>query len=531
MLRSVAHPVRPSRSAAPTSAGLPRRAGTWLAALILAVAAALVPACARTEAVADPATARAGVTHVRIDGPLDSGTLALVARALRSARSAGHRTVVFDMNTPGGGLDVLEQIQARLTEAEAAGLQLVTWVNLHVTSAGALVALSCTRVYVREGATIGSSQPVERDLFGIVELDPGVREKVMSHVRSMFASAAEKHGRPASIAEGMVDASVEVVQVRVDGELRLVTRAEANSAREAGHAYEYVRTIKPEGQIANLTAREAVEFGIADGKAETIEQVLDKLGLRASETTVARLERANSETFVAWLQAWSPLLLVAGLVLAYLELKLPGFGLPGILSIACFALLLAGQYLAGLADVPHIVAVAVGVGLIVVEVFLMPGTLWPGIVGMVLVLGGLVLGSLGPGFDLSSPLDQRLVVGVVSRILLSAAGALVCALVLARWLPKAPVARRMVLAPSPDVAAFGGALPESSGDLAARATVGAPGRAVSDLRPVGKVTLDASGGHEWEARSNGALVARGARVRVVEVNGGRLVVERAEEGT
>ena len=101
------------------------------------------------------------------------------------------------------------------------------------------------------------------------------------------------------------------------------------------------------------------------------------------------MSHEEREDFVAWLQALSPLLLIAAFVLAYIELKVPGFGLPGVLSIVCFALLLVGQYLAGLAEVPHIVAVALGAALIAVEVFVLPGTLWLGIAGALLVIGGL----------------------------------------------------------------------------------------------------------------------------------------------
>jgi membrane-bound serine protease (ClpP class) len=221
--------------------------------------------------------------------------------------------------------------------------------------------------------------------------------------------------------------------------------------------------------------------------------------------------------------------LLAGLVLGYVELKMPGFGLPGILSIVCFVLLLAGQYLAGLADVPHIVAVALGAALIAVEVFVVPGTLWLGIAGLILVVGGLILGSLGPGFDIGNPVDQDLVVKAATRILVTASVALVIAFTISRFLPKIPVGRRLVLAPSADVAAFAGAMPEASSERAASARPGAMGRAISALRPVGKVVLDSTGAHEWEARSSGALLSAGARVRVVEVSAARLVVEGAQE--
>lgn len=529
----MSHPVRlAERDHARARGAGPRPFGILL--WILGLLWLGTSACGRrteepTEASTAPETV--GVAHVRVEGELDLGNQALISRALRTARQHGDTTLVIEIDTPGGAVDIMWAIQKQLLDAESHGLTCVAWVHHHAISAGSFVVLTCPRVYISSAGSIGSAMPVTIGPNGMEELSPGVREKEMSILRSQFASIAEKRGRPAALAVGMVDRDVEVRQVKVDGELRLVGGEEWNSLRERGANYEFVRTIKPAGQLVNLTAREAVEFRVADGTADTLDQVIDKLGLRTTARVGDVMERSNSESFVAWLQRLTPLLLLAGLVLGYVELKMPGFGLPGILSIVCFALLLAGQYLAGLADVPHIVAVALGAGLIVVEVFVLPGTLWLGIVGLILVVGGLVLGSLGPGFDFASPMDQRLVVSVSARILVSAAVALIAAMALTRFLPKTPVGKHLILAPSPDVAAFGGAMPESMGDLQARAQVGGLGMVCSDLRPVGKVTLDATGDHEWEARSTGPLVPRGVRVRVTEVTAGRIVVERAEETT
>ena len=113
--------------------------------------------------------------------------------------------------------------------------------------------------------------------------------------------------------------------------------------------------------------------------------------------------------------------------------------------------------------------------------------------------------------------------------MISAAVALVLVLVLSRYLPKTPVMKHLVLMPGGDGAAFAGAMPEAGGAAGAAARVGAVGVVTSDLRPVGKVVLDTHGSHEFEARSAGPLIERGARVTVVEVSAARLVVERMAE--
>jgi membrane-bound serine protease (ClpP class) len=321
----------------------------------------------------------------------------------------------------------------------------------------------------------------------------------------------------------MVDPDVEVRQVRVENELVLLDREAWDDLKESGKPYELVRTIAARGQLLNLTARQAVELRFADGIADTLPEVLARVGHAAGDAAPA-LERSAGDRTVVWIERLAPLLVLMGLVLGYLEFKLPGFGLAGILSAACFLTVVAGKYLAGLADVPHVVAVALGLALIVVELLVAPGTLWFGLVGAVLVAGGLVTASLGPGFSFTDPLLGERLLDTGIEYALAAVLAVIVAITISRWLPKTPVLRRVILAPE-TAGAFAGALPETS----LLPAVGAIGRALTDLRPVGKVAFDARGGTEYEARSLGPFLVAGARVRVLEVEVGRLVVEAAAE--
>jgi membrane-bound serine protease (ClpP class) len=500
---------------------------------ILACATALALAsCGSSAGEGAPAPlASDGVTHVRIEGELDAGTLGQLKRAIREAHSSHHDRLLVEIDTPGGEIELLWQLSKLIRDAASSGVTPVAWVHDRAWSAGVLVALSCDRIYMTPQASIGSALPVQLGPTGIMPLPPegGVREKVMSAVRANFRAMAEKTGRPPVLAEAMVDSDVGAYWVRDGGALRVMSAQQWADARAGGNPPELVRTIARPGEILNLTAAQAVELGFADGLADDLAQVLDKIG--ESSAPITQVARARSDEWIAWLDRWWPVILGVGLVLAYLELKVPGFGVAGILSIACFAILLTGRYLAGLADVLDVVMVVVGIALIAVEIFVAPGTLWLGIAGALLVIGGFVLGSVGPGFEWQNALDQRLAIDAGFRFMLAAVAAVAAGLTLSRFLPKTPVLRALVLDPSRGATApaFAGALPEADAAREGAARVGASGVALTALRPVGKVKLDADPGREFEARAGGRLIERGERVRVVEVSAGRLVVESLEE--
>jgi len=470
-----------------------------------------------------------GVTSFKIEDELDVGTLSIVRRAIASAAERGDRLVV-ELDTPGGQVDLMWKIARAIGDASDAGVSTVAWVNDHAVSAGALVALACERIYMRPTAQIGSAAPVIVGPMGVSGLgeDPQLQEKMYSSLRADFRAWANDHGRPGILAEAMVDASIEVVEVRRSGVPELVTRGAYDDALEQGERLEFVRVVVREGELLNLIGPAAVELGIADGLAETRDELLAKIG--ASGAQVSELARSASEDMAAWLDAIAGFLLVAGLALAWIELKAPGFGIPGMGSILCFALLLFGRYLVGLADVPHMVAVGVGVTLIVVELFILPGTLWFGLGGVLLVLGGLIAASLGPSFDMQYDMDRQLALSSAWNTVLYTLCALAGILLLSRYLPQTPVLGRMVLAPGVAEGHSAGAMAEASGRHALVARVGALGHTLTALRPVGKVVLDADPELDHEASAAGAALDPGVRVHVVEVSAARLVVEALERG-
>jgi len=478
------------------------------------------------SALAPLAGAGDGVTHLRVEGPLDIGTLALLERACDHAEAEGHEALILDLDTPGGEIELMWQLSRRLDRAADDGLLTTAWVHDRATSAGSLIALSCERVYMSPTSTIGSAAPVTPGPAGIAPVpeEGGVREKVTSLLRSQFRAVAERHGRSPALAEAMVDETVEVREIRHNGELRVIDGSEWGDLRMSGEEVELVRTLVRDGELLNATGSEAVGLGLADGIAANINEVIERIGLAGQP--VVSIERSASEDTLAWLTMMSPILLLAGIWLGYTELKQPGFGAPGIGAVICFAVMLTGHWFVGLADIPHIVLVGLGLTFLAVEIFIMPGTIWIGLAGGVCVVLGLVSAQIGPGFTFSDPLARSMALDASFQFMLLSTVAMVGVVTLSKYLPDTPVLRRAVQTPAFEGPGFAEAVPEASAGV----TVGDRGLALTDLRPVGKVSLERGGTKDLEARAAGEALEEGTPIVVVEMALGRVVVERADAG-
>ena len=472
------------------------------------------------------------VAHLRVQGALDAGTQSSLRRAVETARElagdGGRPRLLLELDTPGGEVELMWSLAGALDQASQDGVDVTCWVHDRALSAGALLAMACKPLYMRPQANIGAAAPVTlAPGGGIAQVpDETVRLKVTSALRSSFRAWAEAHDRPAALAEAMVDPDAGARRVRVDGVERVVGERDYDDLRQRGEPFELLETIAPPGTLLSLSGAQAVELGLADGLASSLDEVLAKLG---GGRAVA-VERTRGDELAAWLDTFKYVLLVAGLLAAWAEVKAPGFGLPGVLSILCLGLFLFGRFLVGLADVPHVVAVTLGVVLLAVEVFVAPGTVWFGLVGGLLLVGGLVAATVWPLGGLDVPMARTLLVDEAFRFTLGLTAVVVGAWGLSRVLPSTPLGARLVLdaAGGPQT---GSAVGEAA-DLDTKRTrlVGARGTALTDLRPVGKVRLE-GGSADFEARADGAALDRGARVRVVDVTSGRLVVAADAEAS
>lgn len=490
-------------------------------ALLLAGPAAAAPQA--EPAAAGPAP---DAYVIRIEGSLNAGHQALFQRAARRAK-ADDAMLVMVFNTPGGEITRMRQFAASVDAEVEAGLAVVGWVDDSALSAGTWIAIATRSLYMRTRATMGAATAIQITPKGVVAAE----EKFASSYRAWVRAWAEEHGKDPLLAQAMIDFETAVIRVKIDGVEELISGQQWNDLNARGEAPERISTVVSSSQLLTVTGAEAIEYGFADALAETVDEVLAKEGM--SGATWEELDFSRSEEWLSKLWDMRLLFLFLGLFFGYVELKVPGFGVPGILSLASFGIMFAGQYLIGVADVPHIALAAVGVVLVAVELFLFPGMLWPGILGALCLIAGLLMTQVGQDVSLSNAWDRRILFDSSFELAATAAAALIGIWAISRYLPDTPILRRMVLQGGGGAVAAADAMPESrSSERLQAARVGARGRAVTSLRPVGKVDLEGDGaGLDYEARAESGLIEAGTAIEVVEVSAGRLLVRPAQGGS
>jgi membrane-bound serine protease (ClpP class) len=260
-------------------------------------------------------------------------------------------------------------------------------------------------------------------------------------------------------------------------------------------------------------------YGVSSGTIASLDGLLEVLG-RTAEPEITRFEPSPADDAVALLtgSALTTLLILAGLVALFMEITTPGFGIPGTVAVICFSVVFLSNALLGTAGSMEILIFVVGVVLLLLEVFIIPGFGVAGISGIVLIGAALVLSRQDfffPEFDWQwNVLRQNLLV-VFSGVGL----AFLSFVVIARFIPQIKPMRNLMLSTSQQVdQGFVVQAPETTA-----AAVGTRGVAVTTLRPAGKAELQ---GEVIPVESDGEFVEAGSEVEVIEVSGNRIVVRR-----
>ena len=457
-----------------------------------------------------------------IQKDIDGATRESVGRVIRDIRRKGGNVLILEINAGGNDLDTARKLADDLRAAQAGEepIKIVAFIPESAPAAGTVVALGCSEIVMsrpKPDAAGDAKEAVLGDFSRYV--DPKVTRPadVAANLKSV-RELAEAQGYPGLLIDGMFTRDgLEIV--RVEGKTnrtvrRFMTRPEYENNKDD---WTEVKVVKPDKTLLKLTASQALEYGLA----RVVVEGTDARAVSAAygwndprDADPGLLERFSE--FLR-LPVVTVLLLVIGFTGLILELKVPGLTVPGILAALCFILVFwAHSKFSGQTFVLALLLFLLGLALIGIEIFVLPGFGAAGIFGIICMLAGLGLVTLDK--IPQTPAEWGTLGVRVSQYLFALMGAAALAITIARFLPKLPGANRLVLEAPADVASSE-YLP-GAGEAAQ--LLGAMGTTSTPLRPAGVVKF---GDKFVDVVSDGAFIPAGTRVQVIQVEGTRIVVK------
>lgn len=426
-----------------------------------------------TGMVGPPVALGSQVYRIPIHDTIDGGLAAFVERAVKEAEQAGADAIIFEVNTLGGRLDSAVQIRDVILNSP---VKTIAFINKRAISAGALISLSADQIVMAGGSSIGAATAVNLE-------GKKASEKVISYFRTEMRATAEKTGRPPEIVEAMVDEEIEIPG------------------------------LSPKGKLLTLTTDEALQHGIAEHKAETLEEILEINDLKGA--TVVEVKVNWAEQLVRFLTNpfVSSLLLTLGFLGLIVEVRTPGWGVGGTVGIIALALFFGSHYIVRLAGWGELLLFALGALLLLVEILYIPGFGVVGLLGIVVMVASLFMSLIGR-FPTSEDIGEALMM-----VSLSIIGTFIASIMILRTLPKVGAWNRLILHTEERVEKGFRASPVEYESM-----VGASGVALTVLRPAGTGLFD---GKKVTVVSEGEYIPKGARIHVVAVEGNRVVVGEA----
>mgnify|MGYP006132112103 FL=1 len=429
------------------------------------------------------------IYKIPIQGTIDLGLPPFIERTIKEAERSGATAIIFEINTFGGRVDAATQIKDAILGAD---ILTVAFINRRAISAGALISLSCEKIFMTGGGLIGAATAV--DMSG-----KKGSEKVISFMREEMASTAEKRGRSKVIARGMVDEELNFTHISINGDSLKVEDIEG----------------RKEGKLISLTTEQAIKYNVADGKAEDINSLLDSLNM--SGFNIINKNENWSETVVRFLTnpVVSSLLTTFGFLGILFELQSPGWGIPGIVGLTCLILSLSTSYIAKLATVSDLIFMISGIALLILEVLVIPGFGIVGLAGFFLIVYSLYL-LLIPDIPVGGEILDQAMDGFTIGII----GALIGLYFFGKLMLKTKFWQNLT---SPNSQKKEDGYTNSFGW---ESLVGETGVADTDLHPSGWIKTSKE---RLFVLSEGKFIEKGSNVEILSVNGNRILVREIKE--
>lgn len=422
--------------------------------VVLLAIVAIIAASLNVSAQAPPGK----VYVVPIKGEINRATHNFVRDVVDDLNRKGAEAIIFEIDTYGGLVDEAIKIKDVII---GTNIPTISFVNNKAASAGVLITIASEHIVMAENAVIGSAETIPNT------------EKVLSMWRGVLRDTAQYRGRDSLIIEAMADKDIEIPG------------------------------LVSSDKLVNLTAQEAIEYGVADILTKDYREMLSHFGYEASDIEVVdeglqvKLAKYISNPYI------STILLTLGFVGLVIEILTPGFGLGGTISIMGFALYFGGNILAGNSNWTSLILFVVGLVLLMIE-GIVPGFGLPGIGGLVFVIAGTVLAM------------QDLTTAVLSLSISIIITAFV-AIIMVKMGFKSKLLNRIILS---------NRLEGKKGYLSNEAKedmTGKEGVSLTELRPSGFATID---GEKYDVLTEGGFIPKDTQIKVVRVEGAKIFVRR-----
>lgn len=416
---------------------------------------------------------------MEIRAEIDPRMSRYVDLALTHAEAIGADYVIVDMDTYGGIVTDAKDIVERIMDFDTP-----TWVfiNNDAASAGALISIACDSIYMAPGSNIGAATVVTGD-------GTAAPDKYQSYMRSTMRSIAEERGRDPQIAEAMVDESIEIDSI---------TKA---------------------GQVITFSTTEAIKYGFCEAKVNSVEELLERNGVNDYELTTYHLSSTDKIIAVFLNPVISGVLILVIVGGIWFELQTPGVGFPIAAAILAAILYFVPYYLTGLAENWEVILFFVGLVLIAVEIFVIPGFGVAGVLGILLTLGSLVLVMINnDAFDFSFVPFTSIFTAVIV-VMSGMLGSIALFIFTGAKLATTNAFSRFTLTDT---------MEKESGytsNFQKESLLGKKGTAYTILRPSGKVMIE---GELYDAFAGGGYIEKGSNILVISEEGTSLKVKQTE---
>lgn len=450
---------------------------------------------AQNDSIPSKANSKTIVFVFDINKDIDPGMWRKTQKSFEEAALANADYIIINMNTYGGMVNMADSIRTKILNSK---VPVYVYIVNNAASAGALISIAADRIYMKTGAKIGSASVV--DQTGKI-----MPEKYQSYMRSTMRATAEAHGKDTIISE--------------TGDTILKWHRDPLIAEAMVDPRIYIEGVSDTGQIVAFTANEALENGYCEAIVGDIKELLKDAKIDNYE--LKKYEPSKIDNLIGFLlspvvQGILIMLIFGGI---YFELQSPGIGFPLGAAVVGAILYFAPLYLEGLAENWEMVIFVIGLILIILEIFVIPGFGVAGISGLILALTGLAL-SMVDNIIFEFEFHAAEAIGAVLKSFLIVTVSVFLSFILSLYLSKKAFSSHAfswIVLNSTQQKEEGFIGVES----AQKELIGKIGIASTNLRPSGKVDID---NETYDAKSEIGFIEKGRQVKVIDYRSGQIYV-------